>query len=184
MDRRLGKLYGRFGPEERFRLTLEALARGDEDEAGRLSESCPRRTYVMKDAAYGHRLNAGLQITKAVWLGLAPILANLQMIEAFGATQAYLRTAWQEEVDRAYFEGHRAGSRHAWRAAGGEGQPPGWEAVEEAEKNADPATEEDLKELETRVEKTASLFPKLLEKEERELVVEARTVWDAFAGFR
>ena len=41
---RLGKLYDRFEPEERFRLTPEARARGDEKEAERLSESCPRRT--------------------------------------------------------------------------------------------------------------------------------------------
>ena len=38
---RLGKLYDRFDSEERFRLTLEALARGDEQEAKRCREAAP-----------------------------------------------------------------------------------------------------------------------------------------------
>jgi len=84
---------------------------------------------------------------------------------------------------RAYFEGHRACRRHAWRVAGKESSPPGWEADEEAEENADPATEEDLREVEARLELAAGFVPELLEELERELVVEARTIWEAFAGF-
>ena len=46
----------------------------------------------------------------------------------------------------AYFAGHMAGSRHAWNRSGKEGEPPGWEAdEEEAEHNADPTIDEDLK---------------------------------------
>ena len=71
----LGKLYDRFDPEERFRLTLEALARGDEGEAKRLSGSCPLRTYTMKDVAYSDSLRASRQITTIVHLDLARILA-------------------------------------------------------------------------------------------------------------
>jgi hypothetical protein len=181
---RLGKLYDRFDPEERFRLTLEALARGDEQEAKRLSGSCPLRTYTMKDVAYSDRLHASRQITTIVYLALARILAGLQLIEFFQKTQPYVRRMWQEQVDCAYFEGHRAGSRHAWRVAGMEGLPPGWEAdEEEAEKNTDPAMEVDLKEVEAHVEETAGFAPEVLEELERELVEEARTVWEAFAGF-
>jgi hypothetical protein len=181
---RLGKLYDRFDPEERFRLTLEAMARGDEQEAKRLSGSCPLRTYTMKDVAYSDRLHASWQITTIVYQDLARILAGLRMIEFFQKTQPYVRRMWQEQVDCAYFDGHRAGSRHAWRVAGMEGLPPGWEAdEEEAEKNADPATEVDLKEVEARVEKTAGFAPEVLEELERELVEEARTAWEAFAGF-
>lgn len=181
---RLGKLYDRFDSEERFRLTLEALARGDEQEAKRLSGSCPLRTYTMKDVAYSDRLHASRQITTIVYLDLARILAGLRIIEFFQKTQPYVRRMWQEQVDCAYFEGHRAGSRHAWRVAGMEGLPPGWEAdEEEAEKNTDPAMEVDLKEVEAHVEETAGSVPELLEELERELVEEARTVWEAFAGF-
>jgi len=38
---RFGKLYHLFTGEERFRLHLEALYRGDEAEVKRLLESCP-----------------------------------------------------------------------------------------------------------------------------------------------
>ncbi len=69
---RLGKLYDRFDPEERFRLTLEALARGDEREAKRLSESCPLRTYMIKDLAYCDRLRASRQITTIAYWGSCP----------------------------------------------------------------------------------------------------------------
>ena len=181
---RLGKLYDRFDPEERFRLTLEALARGDEGEAKRLSGSCPLRTYTMKDLTYSARMRASRQITTVFCLDLARILAELQLVESFRKTQPYVRRMWQEQVDCAYFDGHRAGSRHAWRVAGMEGLPPGWEAdEEEAEKNTDPAMEVDLKEVEAHVEETAGSVPELLEELERELVEEARTVWEAFAGF-
>jgi hypothetical protein len=174
---RLGKLYDRFDPEERFRLTLEALARGDDQEAKRLSGSCPLRTYTMKDLTYSARMRASRQITTVFCLDLARILAGLRRIEFFQKTQPYVRRMWQEQVDCAYFEGHRAGSRHAWRVAGMEGSPPGWEAdEEEAEKNTDPAMEVDLKEIEARVEKTAGFAPEVLEELERELVEEARTV--------
>jgi hypothetical protein len=43
--------------------------------------------------------------------------------------------------------------------------------------------EVDLKEIEARVEKTAGFAPEVLEELERELVEEARTLWEAFAGF-
>jgi len=184
---RLGKLYDRFAPEERFRLTLEALARGDEGEAERLSESCPRRTYTMNDLAYGHRMRAGLQITLVVCLDLAPRLAQLQMIEAFRVTQPYVRAVWKDDADSAYFDGHHSGSRHAWRAAGMEGDPPGWgdwEDDEEADEKAlDPAIEGDLENIGARVEETTALISELVDKLEREFVVEVRTVWEAYASF-
>ena len=47
----LDKLYGRLTPEERFKLDMEAMARGDEEESRRLVETCPRRSYVMNDGA-------------------------------------------------------------------------------------------------------------------------------------
>jgi hypothetical protein len=184
---RLDKLYDRFTPEERFRLTLEALARGDEQEAERLSESCPRRTYTMNDAAYGDRMRAGLQITMAICLDLAPRLAKLRMIEAFRVIQPYVRTVWQNEADRAYFDGHQAGSRHAWRVAGMEGDPPGWEDWEEGEEPGeeafDPAIESDLDSISARVEETTTFVSQLLDRLEREFVVEVRAIWEAFAGF-
>ena len=51
----LGKLYDRFTPEERFRLDLEAMTRGDEEESRRLVDSCPRKSYTMTGIAFTDR---------------------------------------------------------------------------------------------------------------------------------
>ena len=82
----------------------------------------------------------------------------------------------------AYFDGPRAGSRHAWNRSGKAGEPPGWEAdEEEAERNADPTIDEDLQKW-TGEGRYARLEGKL-EEMERELVREALTAWVGFAGF-
>jgi hypothetical protein len=180
---RLGKLYDRFMPEERFRLTLEALARGDEKEADRLSESCPRRTYTMNELAYGDRMRAGLQITLVVCLDLAPHLAKLRMIEAFRVTGPHVRTVWKDGADSAYLDGHRAGSLHAWRAAGMEGDPPGWGEWGDVVEPFDPAIEGDLEAIGVRLEETTGFISGPLDRLEREVVAEVRTVWEAFASF-
>jgi hypothetical protein len=39
----LGKFYDRLSPSERFRLDVEAQARGDEAESRRLVDTCPMR---------------------------------------------------------------------------------------------------------------------------------------------
>ena len=45
----LGHLYDRLTLEERFRLDVLAMARGDEEESERLTRTCPRRGYTMND---------------------------------------------------------------------------------------------------------------------------------------
>jgi hypothetical protein len=45
----LGRLYDRLSPEERFRLDVLAMARGDEEESERLTATCPCRDYTMND---------------------------------------------------------------------------------------------------------------------------------------
>jgi hypothetical protein len=51
----LGKLYDRLTPEERFRLDVEAMARGDMEESELLTSTCPRRTYNITDWAFSGR---------------------------------------------------------------------------------------------------------------------------------
>jgi hypothetical protein len=45
-------------PEERFRAALEAAAREDYDERGRLVNSCLRLTYEMSDVGFLDRVDA------------------------------------------------------------------------------------------------------------------------------
>jgi hypothetical protein len=72
-------------------------------------------------------------------------LDKIKMIGAFHGLFPNLSNIWQDDVHWAYFDGHRAGSRHVRNGSGKTGEPRGWEAdEEEAERNADPAMDEDL----------------------------------------
>ena len=51
----LHRHYGKLTPEERFRLDVLAMARGDEQEAERLVSSCPKFSYTMTDNAFSGR---------------------------------------------------------------------------------------------------------------------------------
>jgi len=109
-------------------------------------------------------------------------LDKINMIGAFRSLFPYMSTIWEDDVHWAYFDGHMAGSRHALNRSGKAGEPPGWEAdEEEAERNADPTIDEDLKKW-TGEGRYARLGGKL-EEMERELVGEALTAWLGFAGF-
>ena len=103
------------------------------------------------------------------------------MIEAFRGAFAYLRVVWRDDVHWAYLAGHEAGSRHAWNGCGRTGEPPGWEAdEEEAERNADPSIDEDLRRWSG--EGKYACLEKTLQEMERELVRDALTAWLGFAG--
>jgi hypothetical protein len=181
-ERGFGRLYGRLTPEERFRLDVLALARGDRKESDRLAATCPLRDYTMNDWGFVGRWEVARELAMLAYMDVAERLGKINMIEAFSGLLPYLRTTWQNDVHRAYFAGHAAGSRHAWTRSGNAEEPPGWEADdEEAERNADPTIDEDLRKWTgdgryARLEGT-------LEEMERELVREALTAWMGFADF-
>jgi hypothetical protein len=178
----LGRLYDRLSPEERFRLKVLALARGDEEESERLTSTCPRRGYTMNDWGFVGRWEAARELALLAYVDVVRRLDKIKMIGAFRGLFPYLSTIWQDDVHWAYFDGHRAGSRHAWNRCGKAGEPPGWEAdEEEAERNADPTIDENLQRW-TGEGRYARLEGKL-EEMERELVREALTAWLGFAGF-
>src|SRR4051812_47749143 len=55
-DAAMAKAYEQLTGEERFRLMLEAMARGDEREAERLEQTCPQHTYRCDDDAFRARM--------------------------------------------------------------------------------------------------------------------------------
>ena len=178
----LGRLYDRLTPEERFRLDVLALARGDEEESERLTATCPRRGYTMNDWGFVGRWEAARELAMLAYMDVSRCLDKIKVIAAFRGMFPFLSTIWQDDVHWAYFDGHKAGSRHAWNRSGKTGEPPGWEAdEEEAERNADPTIDEDLQKW-TSEGKYARLEGKL-EEMERELVGEALTAWLGFARF-
>jgi hypothetical protein len=116
------------------------------------------------------------------YVDLVRRLDKINMIGAFRSLFPNMSTIWQDDVHWAYFDGHMVGSRHALNRSGKAGEPPGWESdEEEAERNADPTIDEDLKKW-TGEGRYARLEGKL-EEMERELVREALTAWLGFAGF-
>jgi hypothetical protein len=178
----LGRLYDRLSPEERFRLDVLALARGDEEESERLTATCPRRGYTMNDRGFVGRWEVARELAMLAYVDVVRRLDKIKMIGAFRSLFPYLGTIWEDDVHWAYFDGHKAGSRHAWNRSGKTGEPPGWEAdEEEAERNADPTIDEDLRKL-TGEGRYARLAGKL-EEMKCELVGEALTAWLGFAGF-
>jgi hypothetical protein len=178
----LGRLYDRLTPEERFRLKVLALARGDEEESERLTATCPRRDYTMYDWGFVGRWETARELALLTYVDVVRRLDKINMIAGFRDLFPYLSTTWQDDVHWAYFDGHRAGSRHAWNRSGKEGEPPGWETDEEkAERNADPTIDEDLQKWTG--EGTYARLAGKLEEMEGELVREALTAWLGFARF-
>jgi hypothetical protein len=182
----LGKLYDRLTPEERFALDVEAMARGDEEESRRLVDTCPRLGYTMTDLAFSGRWMTTLEMVLALCVELTQHMSRLSMLDAIREMLPYARVIYRNEGERAYLEGHEAGSRYAWRRAGMEGDPPGWQPLEddleEEVEDSDPTIGGKLEALTTRLEEV-DIMPELLERLERKIAREAWTLWEAFATF-
>lgn len=82
MKNNLGKYYDVINPEERFKLLLAALTRGDEDEAQKLRKTCPKKHYSMSDAAYSDRLEASRDVATAFTIDWLCQEKNLSVSEA------------------------------------------------------------------------------------------------------
>jgi hypothetical protein len=91
----LTKLYDRFTPEERLRLVIEALARGDEAEKARLITSCPYKTYTQTDVAFAIPLLAAHDLIQATCQDLDLARGALQMIQSFQLLTTELQQ-WSE----------------------------------------------------------------------------------------
>jgi hypothetical protein len=180
----LEKLYDRLTPEERFKLDVEAMARGDSEESEHLTSTCPRHTYTMNELGFSGRWHGAVELTLITLLDLRARMVKVRMIDAFRVAFPHMRTLWVNDTHEAYFDGHSSGSRHAWRMAGKSGEPPGWESDDEvAESNADPTIEGDLEKISERGEDAFSFIVDALERLEREFTEEAFAQWSAFRGF-
>ena len=75
--------YALLTPQERFPLVVEAMARGDEAEAGRLEGTCPRLYYRHSDAEFRDRLQRAYLITLLAWGNLQKSLAVIRCSRVF-----------------------------------------------------------------------------------------------------
>jgi hypothetical protein len=182
---RLDKFYPSFRGEERFRLYVEALYRGDEAEVKRLLESCPRETYVMNEVDFAGRWEAGKEIVVMLGLALAPLMTRFESIVSFRKALSYLLPSYVNQGVLAYLDGHQAGEKRAWEAAGKTGDPPEWKARKGGDEGDEgPEMDQEmqsLRRLTKRLEKRSGAVVGPLEELERNLLEEALTIWTAFA---
>jgi hypothetical protein len=180
----LRRYYDRLTAEERFRLDVLAMARGDAQESERLTNTCTRRNYIMNDWGFVGRWEAAHVLAMLAYMDFRKCLDKIQMIEAFRVAFPYFRTVWENDTFCAYFDGHEAGSRHAWGKASKEGDPPGYEEDEdERAAGMDPVTEEDLRKWATKVAEVEKPITRALDRVEREMACEGLSVWTAFVEF-
>jgi hypothetical protein len=168
----LHRHYDRLTSEERFRLDVLAMARGDKQESERLVTSCPRYTYTMNDRGFTGRWLGALDLTLRLYLDIAGYLDRIKTIEAVRVVLPYHETFARPRMLDAFVEGHRAGARQGWREAGGEGAAPEWPL--------DGVDEEKVDEL---AESGASVLPEILEGLERQQATHALTIWRGFRAF-
>lgn len=108
----LRKHYPALTADERFRLALAALARGDDDDLAVLRMTCPMKTYDATDEAFQGRWEASARVVhhfRACWL-----ISLLRLREA----EIYLVRA-QTALDY-LSEGYTHGANAAWAEAGHE----------------------------------------------------------------
>jgi hypothetical protein len=186
----LHRHYDRLTPEERFRLDVLAMARGDEVESERLVGSCPRFSYTMNDRKFAGRWQGAIEITLRVYIPLGEQLAKLQLVDAFREMIPYSQSLLSNIAFDAYLDGHESGSRHAWAYAGKSGGPPAWpddgpdgEIMEPDEDEKDPAMDRDVEPLETIVQKYGGFLPEILDRAERSIVSQAFSLWSGYAAF-
>src|SRR5215218_9627551 len=121
----LGKLYDRLTPSERFRLDVEAQARGDEAESRRLVDSCPIRNYRMTDWAFSGRWQTTTEIVLVVGVDFCQYMSRLNMIDAIRQTLPYARNIYHNETGGAYLSGQRGRKPLRLGACGDERGPSG-----------------------------------------------------------
>jgi hypothetical protein len=167
----LHRHYDRLTSEERFRLDVLAMARGDKQESERLVTSCPRFTYTMNDRGFTGRWVGALDLTLRVYLDIAGYLDRIKTIEAVRVVLPYHETFARDRMLDAFAEGHRAGARQGWREAGGEGVAP------ESLSGVDEPRVDEL------AESGASVLPEILDGLERQQATHALTIWRGFGAF-
>lgn len=117
----LGKLYDRLTPEERFRLDVLAMARGDLEESELLTRTCPRHNYVMNDVGFAGRWQAAKELTTLTYMDLSSRVERLGLVEAFGVIIGAFAELTKLEADayaeRTTDEEHRSAHSRALRLA-------------------------------------------------------------------
>jgi hypothetical protein len=166
------RYYDKLTPEERFRLDVLAMARGDKEESELLTRTCQRRNYTMNHSEFTGRWLGAMDITLRAYLDVVGYLDRLKTMEIVRMIYPYSETLAHDRALDIYLEGHQAGARQAWREAGKEGDAPEW-----------PLEGVDEEGIYERVKAAMSILPETLEKLERNQATHALTLWRGFEAF-
>jgi hypothetical protein len=166
------RYYDRLTPEERFRLDVLAMARGDAEESERLTRTCPRQNYKMNHRGFTGRWLGALDMTLRAYIDVAAYLERIKTMEMVRVILPYSETFAADMAFDTYLEGHQAGARQAWREAGKAGDAPEW-----------PLDGVDEEGIRSRVKSAVSILPETLEKLERVQAEHALTLWQGFEAF-
>ncbi len=164
--------YDKLEPDERFRLDVLAMARGDKQESERLVSSCPRRSYTMTDRNFSARWLLALDVTLRTYVWVAEHLDRIDALRAVRVVLPLQADYVRERMRDAFVEGHKAGARQAWSPAGGEGPAPEW-----------PLEERDEAEVDRLAGLGSSIVPEILDALERREASEALNLWRGFKAF-
>ncbi len=166
------RYYDRLTPEERFRLDVLAMSRGDAQESELLVRSCPRLQYTMNHRGFTGRWLGVMDITLRMYVDVAGYLDRIKAMEMVRVIHPYSETFAGDRALDTYLEGHQAGARQAWREAGKEGDAPEWplEGVDEAG-------------IYEKLKSAMSILPETLKKLERDQAAHALTLWRGFEAF-
>ncbi len=168
----LHRHYDRLEADERFRLDVLAMARGDKRESERLVASCPRHTYTMNDRHFTGRWLGAMDMTLRVYVDIHGYLERLKAIEVVRVVLPVVEPYPRARMRDAYVEGHHAGARQAWGLAGEEGPAPEWplEGIDEGKVD-------ELADL------AGSVLPEILDGLERMTATNALTLWRGYEAF-
>ncbi len=167
----LHRYYDKLEAEERFRLDVLAMARGDMVESERLVSTCPKLPYKMNDRAFAGRWSGALTLTTRAYIPLADYLAKLQVVQLFKQVVPDLENLEEVTGQDLYLDGHQAGARHAWKEAKMEGNAPEW------------PLEVDQEAIKAKAGRSRLFTEAVLETLEKGLAQNAFDLWVAFAGF-
>jgi hypothetical protein len=158
----LAKHYEKLTSDERFRLRLHALARGDMETCQRLDRTCSHVAFPM----YADRITASEVLTLCLLVDILPKLSKLTMVGGMRLIVEYLEGATHDAGWLGYLDGYRAG----WKAAGKRGEPPD-------------VSDDELTEAGDRAYRNDGRFSEVLDQIAASLAASARMPRDAYARF-
>jgi len=161
-------LYDQLTGQERLTLTIEAYARVDDADAGRLKATCPVRTYRMGDEEFWGRFEFAGRLTTWAYVDIAIALTRLRWSRHVGGALPGLLGWVGDAMASLYLGGHAAG----WNQARDNPDAPYEQPTLEDAGEAAVEAEESDEESEQWLEQAGAMAAELLEEHVKVFLME------------